>query len=100
MPYQRKLAGAKLLQPATANLPSAFAFGIPSAFFRLPFGLAIKAWAGPEFWSGIGETAAAYAELTLGGVAHNIVVATLGNLVGGSLMVGTVYWFVYLRLRR
>jgi formate/nitrite transporter FocA (FNT family) len=26
-------------------------------------------------------------------------VATLGNLVGGSLMVGAVYWFVYLRKR-
>jgi formate/nitrite transporter FocA (FNT family) len=27
-------------------------------------------------------------------------VATIGNLVGGSLLVGAVYWFVYLRGRR
>jgi formate/nitrite transporter FocA (FNT family) len=32
-------------------------------------------------------------------VLHNVIVATLGNLVGGSLMVGAVYWFVYLRRR-
>jgi formate/nitrite transporter FocA (FNT family) len=31
------------------------------------------------------------------GSRHNIVVATASNLVGGSLMVGAAYWFVYLR---
>jgi formate/nitrite transporter FocA (FNT family) len=35
--------------------------------------------------------------LTLGSSVSNIVVATLGNLVGGSLMVGAIYWFIYLR---
>jgi formate transporter len=30
---------------------------------------------------------------------HNIIVSTIGNLLGGSLMVGAVYWFVYLRHR-
>jgi formate/nitrite transporter FocA (FNT family) len=35
----------------------------------------------------------------VGGAIQNIAVATLGNLVGGSLMVGAVYWFVYLRGR-
>jgi formate/nitrite transporter FocA (FNT family) len=35
----------------------------------------------------------------MGAVLHNIVVATLGNLAGGSLLVGAVYWFVYLRQR-
>jgi len=30
---------------------------------------------------------------------HNILVSSAGNLVGGSLMVGVVYWFVYLRPR-
>lgn len=27
-------------------------------------------------------------------------VNTIGNLVGGSLMAGGVYWFVYLRRRK
>jgi hypothetical protein len=41
----------------------------------------------------IGRGAAAYPELTVSGAPHNIVVATIGNLVGGSLMVGTVCSF-------
>lgn len=40
-----------------------------------------------------------YPLLTVGGAIHNIVVSTIGNLIGGSLMVGVVYWFVYLRRR-
>jgi formate/nitrite transporter FocA (FNT family) len=27
----------------------------------------------------------------------NLVPVTLGNIVGGALMVGAVYWFIYLR---
>jgi formate transporter len=66
----------------------------------LPYALAIKAWASPEFWTALGlDAGAAYPDLTVGGALHNIVVATLGNLVGGSLMVGAVYWLVYLRRR-
>jgi formate transporter len=32
-------------------------------------------------------------------VAANLIPVTIGNIVGGSLMVGAVYWFVYLRPR-
>jgi formate/nitrite transporter FocA (FNT family) len=37
--------------------------------------------------------------LSAGNALHNIIIATIGNLAGGSLMVGAVYWFVYLRRR-
>ena len=30
-------------------------------------------------------------------VVHNLVPVTIGNIVGGSVLVGLVYWFVYLR---
>jgi formate transporter len=65
--------------------------------YLLPYGLIIKTWATPEFWTAIGQTEAAYSTLTASGIFHNIIIATLGNLVGGSVMVGAVYWFVYLR---
>lgn len=55
--------------------------------------------AGPAFWAAIGQGAEAYPLLTLGNVPHNIAVASVGNLVGGSLMVGAVYWSIYLRRR-
>jgi formate/nitrite transporter len=35
--------------------------------------------------------------LDVGGVVRNIAGATLGNIVGGAVLVGLVYWFVYLR---
>lgn len=87
-----------IVPPITAFVAAGFEHSVANLYL-LPFGLAVKAWAGPEFWSAIGQTAAAYPALTAGGVLHNIIVATIGNLVGGSLMVGAVYWFVYLRPR-
>jgi formate/nitrite transporter len=30
---------------------------------------------------------------------HNLLPVTIGNIIGGGLMVGAVYWFVYLRKR-
>ena len=33
--------------------------------------------------------------LTLGAIAHNIIPATLGNIVGGAAFVGGIYWLVY-----
>jgi formate transporter len=35
-----------------------------------------------------------------GGVTHNLVLAFLGNLVGGGVFVAGFYWFLYLRGRR
>ena len=29
----------------------------------------------------------------------NLLPVTIGNIIGGALMVGAVYWFVYLRRR-
>jgi formate/nitrite transporter len=35
--------------------------------------------------------------LDLGGFGRNLTAATLGNIVGGGVLVALVYWFVYLR---
>ena len=87
-----------IILPVTAFVAGGFEHSIANLYF-LPYGLAIKAWAGPDFWAAIGKTAADYPDLTVTGALHNIAVSTVGNLVGGSLMVGVVYWFVYLRRR-
>jgi formate transporter len=52
-----------------------------------------------SFWTLIGLPAATDRDLTVGAALHNIIVARIGNLVGGSLMVGAVYWFMYFRGR-
>ena len=87
-----------IVPPIAAFVAAGFEHSIANLYF-LPYALAIKTWAEPQFWAALGQTAAAYPALTVGAAAHNIAVATIGNLVGGSLMVGVVYRFVYVRPR-
>jgi formate transporter len=87
-----------IVPPIAAFVAAGFEHSIANLYI-LPYGLAIKAWAGSQFWDSIGQNPAVYSALTIGAVAHNIAVTTIGNLVGGSGMVGAVYWFVYLRNR-
>jgi len=87
-----------IVPPIAAFVACGFEHSIANLYF-LPYGLALKNWASAEFWAAIGQRPADYPLLTVDGALHNIVVATIGNLIGGSLMVGVVYWFVYLRRR-
>ena len=89
---------AVIVPPVAAFVAAGFEHSIANLYF-LPYGLAIKAWAAPEFWAAVGRSAADYPALTAGAALHNIAVSTVGNLVGGSLLVGVVYWFLYLRRR-
>ena len=42
-------------------------------------------------------TAASAAPIPLGGVLHNLALVTIGNVLGGTVLVALVYWSVYLR---
>ncbi len=88
-----------IIPPITAFVAAGFEHVIANLYF-LPYGLAIKHWAGPDFWATIGQSATDFPALSAGAGLHNIAVTTIGNLIGGSLMVGAVYWFVYLRPTR
>lgn len=101
MSFGARSAGDKVMvivPPITAFVAAGFEHSVANLYF-LPYALAVKYWAGPEFWTAIGGSATDYAALTVAAAAHNVIVATIGNLIGGSLMVGAVYWFVYLRGR-
>ena len=87
---------AVIVPPIAAFVAAGFEHSIANLYF-LPYGLLIKSWAEPGFWASIGQSTAEYAELNAASALHNIVVATIGNLIGGSLMVGGIYWFLYLR---
>lgn len=88
-----------IVPPVTAFVAAGFEHSIANLYF-LPYALAIKAGASVEFWSAIGQTINDQKAIALGPAAHNVIVATIGNLIGGSLMVGAVYWLVYLRRSR
>ena len=87
-----------IVPPVAAFVAAGFEHSIANLYL-LPYALALKSLAGSELWAAIGKAPTDFAGLTPGAILHNIVVATAGNLVGGSLMVGAVYCFVYLRKR-
>ncbi len=51
----------------------------------------------PDAVAAAGLDAAALAEVAPAGVVANLAGVTLGNIIGGSVLVAAVYWFVYLR---
>jgi formate/nitrite transporter FocA (FNT family) len=65
--------------------------------YFIPLGLLIKAWAPASLWTHIGNSPDALDLLTVSGLIWNLVPVTIGNIIGGSVLVGGVYWFVYLR---
>jgi formate transporter len=85
-----------IIFPITAFVAAGFEHSVANMYF-IPVGLLIKAHASPEFWSLIHDSAGAYGALTWTGLWRNLVGVTLGNTLGGSVMVGLVYWFIYLR---
>jgi formate transporter FocA len=86
-----------IVPPITAFVAAGFEHSIANMYF-IPIALFIKAGAPDSFWSGISKTAVDYPDLTWDRFLFaNLAPVTLGNIIGGALLVGAVYWFVYLR---
>ena len=86
-----------LIPPIAAFVAAGFEHCIANIYF-IPMGLFIKAGAPESFWTAIGKTAADFPELTWNNFfVGNLLPVTIGNIIGGSIMVAAVYWFVYLR---
>jgi formate/nitrite transporter len=86
--------------PISAFVAAGFEHSVANMYF-IPIGLLIKDFATPEFWTVVGRTAGQYETLTWGAFAlRNLLPVTVGNVIGGTAMVGAVYWFVYLRPRQ
>lgn len=89
-----------ILFPISAFVAAGFEHSIANMYF-IPKALLIKLTAGPEFWQAIGKTAADYPSLTWEAfLVSNLVPVTIGNVIGGTALVGLVYWFVYLRANK
>ena len=87
-----------ILLPVAAFVAAGFEHSVANMYF-IPFGLFIRLWAPASFWTSIGATPADYADITWLGFVVNLVPVTIGNIIGGGVLVGAVYWFVYLRKR-
>jgi formate transporter FocA len=86
-----------IIPPISAFVAAGFEHSIANIYF-VPMGLFIKAGAPESFWKAIGKSPADFPSLTWDNfIFSNLIPVTLGNIVGGSVLVGAVYWFVYLR---
>ena len=86
-----------IVPPITAFVAAGFEHSIANMYF-IPVALFIMAGAPAAFWTAIGKTAADFPNLTGGPfLVNNLLPVTLGNIVGGAVLVGAVYWYVYLR---
>jgi formate transporter len=86
-----------IIPPITAFVAAGFEHSIANVYF-IPMGLFIKLGAPEAFWMSIGKTANDFLSLTWENFfIGNLLPVTIGNIIGRSIMVAAVYWFVYLR---
>lgn len=85
--------------PVAAFIAAGFEHSIANMYL-LPMGYMVKEFATPEFWSAIGYTYNDFAAINLYNiVVMNLIPVTIGNIIGGGVMVGLSKWFVHLRQR-
>ena len=86
---------ASIIFPITAFVAAGFEHSIANMYF-IPYGLLIK-YLAPAFVSGRGVD---LVNLTWGNfLVNNLLPVTIGNVIGGGLLVAAIYWSVFLRNR-
>jgi len=86
-----------IIPPIAGFVAAGFEHSVANMYF-IPMGLLIKNGAPDTFWKMINKTPADFPALTWNGFfINNLLPVTIGNIIGGGIMVGLVYWFVYLR---
>ncbi|MBN2320939.1 MAG: formate/nitrite transporter family protein [Acidobacteria bacterium] len=81
-----------IIFPITAFVSMGFEHSIANLYF-IPMGMLLSKLQ-PELAARLANPAQS---LDISGFLGNLIPVTLGNIVGGTLMVGLVYWFIYLR---
>ena len=100
MTYSARSVTDKVLAiifPITAFVAAGFEHSIANMYF-LPMGLAVKEGASDGFWQTIDKAPGDFPDVTVvNAVVDNILPVTIGNVIGGSIMVGLAYWLIYVR---
>jgi formate transporter len=81
-----------VVPPVTAFVAAGFEHSIANMYF-VPLALLIQDFDPPAIGPGPHAEALGWGSF----IAWNLVPVTAGNLIGGTLLVALVYWFVYLR---
>jgi len=86
-----------ILFPITAFVAAGFEHSIANMYF-IPMGIMLVGQ--PAVLSAAGVTAEGVANLSWMGLVGNLVPVTIGNIIGGGILIGAVYWLAYLRSER
>jgi len=86
-----------IIFPISAFVAAGFEHSVANMYY-VPVAIFAKATAPGSFWEQVGRTAADYEFLTWHNfIMKNLIPVTLGNIVGGVVLVGVVYWLAYRR---
>ncbi|OWO84334.1 formate transporter FocA [Photorhabdus luminescens] len=86
-----------MILPVSMFVASGFEHSIANMFL-IPLGIVIKHFAPSEFWINVDATPEQFSQLTiLHFITDNLIPVTIGNIIGGAVLVGLTYWSIYLR---
>jgi len=85
-----------IIFPITAFVAAGFEHSIANMYF-IPYALLIKDW-DPAFVSAVRSNVANLDLLTWQAfLVNNLIPVTIGNIIGGAVLVAAVYWAIFLR---
>jgi formate transporter len=82
-----------IIFPVSAFVAAGFEHSVANMYL-IPLGLLLKAW-GPAML--LASARAGLDALTWSSFLLSLIPVTIGNIIGGGVLVGAVYWFIYLR---
>ncbi len=85
-----------IVLPVSAFVAAGFEHCVANMYF-VPLGLLIERWAPESFRADLTQS---FPPIDPAHFLLNLGAVTLGNWIGGALLVGAMYWFIYLRPAR
>jgi formate transporter len=87
-----------IILPIAAFVAAGFEHSVANMYF-IPYGLLVK-WGDPQYIAAVSTQVPHLEKLTWPAfVFQNLIPVTIGNIIGGTVLVAAVYWSVFLRRR-
>jgi formate/nitrite transporter len=88
-----------IIFPITAFVAAGFEHSIANMYF-ISYALLVKGF-DPEYMAKVGDMVANLDALTWQGFfINNLIPVTIGNIIGGAVLVAAIYWVVFLRTKK
>jgi formate transporter len=84
--------------PIAAFVAAGFEHAVANMYF-IGYGLLLKTGAAGAFWRTVQLEPDSFSALGIAGFAQNLLAVTIGNVVGGAMLVAGAYWLLYRRPR-